>query len=37
MSKLFVLIVTWNYNCLFRIIIISALKQYNYMQTNDYY
>ena len=35
--KLFVLrIVTWSYNCLLRIII-SYLKPYYYVQTNDYY
>ena len=33
--KLFVLrIVTWNYNCLLKIIY-SYLKAYNYEQTND--
>ena len=37
-SKLFVLrILTWCYNCLLRIIIISSLKPTNCVQTNDYY
>ena len=37
--KLFVLIiVTWSYNCLLRIISSwSNLKLYGYVQTNDYY
>ena len=36
--KLFVLIlVTWSYNCLLRIIISSNLKPYNCMQTNNSY
>ena len=35
---LFVLrIVTWSSNCLLRIIIISWLKPYDLVQTNDYY
>ena len=37
-SKLFLLrIFTWSYNCFIRIIIISYLKPYNCVQTNNYY
>ena len=36
--RLFVfIIITWSYNCLLIIIIISYLKPYNYMQTKDYH